>query len=160
MVASLFVCYQLQEPASKMPGHDHSLRKLYTIEGLSNPSMVYNWICPILHETLHQKDALVSTFFCLFLSLKIVTMFCNLVLLNVCKYFTLPTLLYSLRVSAVLDHFGYLAPHLDQWQQPSGMTWELPKKYYIICVFTFHKAFPRLPVLQGPSHLLPLAGQL
>ena len=44
-------------------------------------------------------------------------MFCNLVLLNVCKYFTLPTLLYSLRVSAVLDHFGYPAPHLDQWQQ-------------------------------------------
>ena len=69
------------------------------------------------YETLHKKDALVSTFFCLFLSLKIVTMFCNLVLLNVCKYFTLPTLLYSLRVSAVLDHFGCPAPHLDQWQQ-------------------------------------------
>ena len=30
-----------------MPGHDHSLRKLYSIEGLSNPSMVYNWICPV-----------------------------------------------------------------------------------------------------------------
>ena len=44
-------------------------------------------------------------------------MFCNLVLLNTCKYFTLPLLLYSLRVSAVLDHFGYPAPHLDQWQQ-------------------------------------------
>ena len=80
--------------------------------------------CPTLlrvglvhYETSHQKDALVSTFFGLFLSLKIVTMFCNLVLLNVCKYFTLPTLLYSLRVSAVLDHFGYPAPHLDQWQQ-------------------------------------------
>ena len=29
-----------------MPGHDHSLQKLYSIEGLSNPSMVYNWICP------------------------------------------------------------------------------------------------------------------
>ena len=69
------------------------------------------------YETSHQKDALVSTFFCLFLSLRIITMFYNLVLLNVCKYFTLPTLLYSLRVSAVLDHFGYLAPHLDQWQQ-------------------------------------------
>ena len=99
---------------SKMPGHDHSLRKLYTIEGLSNPSMVYNWICPVLlkedclyealarifstyfkdtsgintsedylnfgwaaptllrvrlvhYETLHQEDAFVSTFFCLFL---------------------------------------------------------------------------------------------
>ena len=34
-----------------------------------------------------------------------------------CKYFSLLTLLYSLRVSAVLDHFGYPAPHLDQWQQ-------------------------------------------
>ena len=44
-------------------------------------------------------------------------MFCNLVLLNVCKYFSLLTLLYSLRVSAVLDHFGYPVPHLDQWQQ-------------------------------------------
>ena len=33
--------------ASKMPGHDHSLRKLYTIEGLSNPDMVLNWICPV-----------------------------------------------------------------------------------------------------------------
>ena len=29
----------------------------------------------------------------------------------------LSSLLYSLRVSAVLDHFGYPAPHLDQWQQ-------------------------------------------
>ena len=29
----------------------------------------------------------------------------------------LSLLLYSLRVSAVLDHFGYPAPHLDQWQQ-------------------------------------------
>ena len=28
-----------------------------------------------------------------------------------------PRYFYSLRVSAVLDHFGYLAPHLDQWQQ-------------------------------------------
>ena len=32
---------------SKMPGHDHSLRKLYSIEGLSNPDMVLNWICPM-----------------------------------------------------------------------------------------------------------------
>ena len=30
-----------------MPGHNHSLQKLYSIEGLLNPSMVYNWICPI-----------------------------------------------------------------------------------------------------------------
>ena len=28
-----------------------------------------------------------------------------------------PDFFYSLRVSAVLDHFGYPAPHLDQWQQ-------------------------------------------
>ena len=28
-----------------------------------------------------------------------------------------PNYFYSLRVSAVLDHFGYPAPHLDQWQQ-------------------------------------------
>ena len=40
--------YQFPEFDSKMPGHDHSLQKLYTIEGLSNPSMVYNWICPVL----------------------------------------------------------------------------------------------------------------
>ena len=35
------------ELLSTMPGHDHSLQKLYSIEGLSNPSMVYNWICPM-----------------------------------------------------------------------------------------------------------------
>ena len=34
-----------------------------------------------------------------------------------CKYFSLLTLFHSLRVSTVLDHFGYPAPHLDQWQQ-------------------------------------------
>ena len=34
-------------PISKMAGHDHSLRKLYSIEGLSNPDMVLNWICPV-----------------------------------------------------------------------------------------------------------------
>ena len=28
----------------------------------------------------------------------------------------------------------------------SGMTWELPKKFYIRCVFAFHGAFPRSPV--------------
>ena len=33
------------------------------------------------------------------------------------QVFLLSSLLYSLRVSAVLDHFGYPAPHLDQWQQ-------------------------------------------
>ena len=34
-----------------------------------------------------------------------------------CASILLFPLLYSLRVSAVLDHFGYPAPHLDQWQQ-------------------------------------------
>ena len=56
---------------------------------------------------------------------------------------------------------------LDTWpltwingNSASGMTWEPPKKFYIKCVFTFHGAFLRLPVPQGPSHLLPPAGQL
>ena len=52
----------------------------------------------------------------IFLALKI-AVFYSLVILKVCKYFSLFTLFYSLRVSAVLDHFGYPAPHLDQWQQ-------------------------------------------
>ena len=52
----------------------------------------------------------------IFLTLKITKHF-NLVLLRACKHlFPLPYS-YSLRVSAVLDHFGYPAPHLDQWQQ-------------------------------------------
>ena len=40
MGAPLSGYYQFPELDIKMPGHDHSLRKLYTIEGLSNPSMV------------------------------------------------------------------------------------------------------------------------
>ena len=48
MGAPLSGYYQFPELDIKMPGHDHSLQKLYTIEGLSNPSMVYNWICPVL----------------------------------------------------------------------------------------------------------------
>ena len=31
--------------------------------------------------------------------------------------FLSPGYFYSLRVSAVLDHFGYPDPRLDQWQQ-------------------------------------------
>ena len=34
-----------------------------------------------------------------------------------CRYLLSSYYFHSLRVSAVLDHFGYLAPHLDQWQQ-------------------------------------------
>ena len=41
----------------------------------------------------------------------------NLVLLNVCRYLLSPHYFYSLRVSAVLYHFGNPARHLDQWQQ-------------------------------------------
>ena len=41
----------------------------------------------------------------------------NLVLFNVCRYLLSPHYFYSLPVSAVLNHFGYPAPHLDQWQQ-------------------------------------------
>ena len=52
----------------------------------------------------------------IFLTLKITTLF-NLVLLRACKHLLPLHYSYSLRVSAVLDHFGYPAPHLDQWQQ-------------------------------------------
>ena len=55
-------------------------------------------------------------FLSIFLTLKI-TMLSNLVLLNVCKYLLSPHYFYSLQLSAVLNHFGYPAPHLDQWQQ-------------------------------------------
>ena len=41
----------------------------------------------------------------------------NLVLLKVCKHLFPLHYPYSLQVSAILDHFGYPAPHLDQWQQ-------------------------------------------
>ena len=34
-----------------------------------------------------------------------------------CRYLLSPHYFYSLRVSAVLDHFGHPAPHLDRWQQ-------------------------------------------
>ena len=60
MAASLY--YQFPELDSKMPGHDHSLRKLYTIEGLSNPSMVYNWVCPVLSKEDCPYEALARIF--------------------------------------------------------------------------------------------------
>ena len=62
MVASLSGYYQFLEPDSKMPGHDHSLRKLYTIEGLSNPSMVYNWVCSVLLKEYCPYEALAHIF--------------------------------------------------------------------------------------------------
>ena len=63
MGAPLSEYYQSPELASKMPGHDHSLRKLYTIEGLSNPSMVYNTVCPVMpkEECPYEALAHIST---------------------------------------------------------------------------------------------------
>ena len=62
MIASLSEYYQFPELASKMPGHDHSLRKLYTIEGLLNPSMVYNWVCPVMPKDECPYEALAHAF--------------------------------------------------------------------------------------------------
>ena len=62
MGAPLSGYYQFPELDIKMPGHDHSLRKLYTIEGLSNPSMVYNWICPVLLKEDCPYEALARIF--------------------------------------------------------------------------------------------------
>ena len=118
--------------------------------------------CPTLlpvrlvhHETSHQKDTFVSTFFRVFLSLKIVTIFCNLVLLNACKYFYSPryfTACGCLLSSIILDTQPLT---LINGNSASGTTWEPPKKYYTRCIFAFREAFPRSPVPQGPSHLLP-----
>ena len=52
----------------------------------------------------------------MFLTLAIIV-FCNLVFLQSMQALLLSWFFYSLRVSAVLDHFGYPAPHLDQSQQ-------------------------------------------
>ena len=121
-----------------MPGHDHSLRKLYTIEGLSNPSMVYNWVCPVLTKEDCPYEALARIF---------------------SMYFKDTS---GINTSEDYLNFGWAALLLTliSGNSASGMTWELPKKFYIRCVFAFHGAFPQSPVPQGPSHLLPLTGQL
>ena len=62
MGAPLSQCYQSPELARKMPGHDHSLQKLYTIEGLSNPSMVYNSVCPMMPKEECPYEALGRVF--------------------------------------------------------------------------------------------------
>ena len=62
MGAPLSRYYQFPELDGNMPGHDHSLRKLYTIEGLSNPSMVYNWICPVMPKEECPYEALARIF--------------------------------------------------------------------------------------------------
>ena len=67
---------------------------------------------------------------------------------------------YSLRVSAVLDHFGYPAPHLDQWQQrvwyDLGATQEVLHQMRT----RLSRGLPTVTSPQGPSHLLPFVGQL
>ena len=72
-----------------------------------------------------------------------------------CKYLSLPTLLYSLRVSAVLDHFGYPTPHLDQWQQrvwyDLGATQEI---LHQMCI-RLSRGLPAItspPRAESPSH--------
>ena len=65
---------------------------------------------------------------------------------------------YSLWVSAILNHFGYPPPHLDQWQQRVSMTWGLPRNYSIRCITTLYEACQQSRVCQGPSHpSLPLS---
>ena len=62
MSAPLSGYYQSPKLISKMPGHDHSLQKLYTTEGLSNPSMVYNWVCPLMSKEECPYEALACVF--------------------------------------------------------------------------------------------------
>ena len=108
----------------------------------------------VYHETSRQKDALVSTtLLSIFLALKIAA-FYNSFISNVCKYFLLFTLFYSLRVSAVLDHFGYPTPHLDQWQQrvwyDLGATQELLHQMRI-CLSRGLPAVASPPRAESPS---------
>ena len=95
----------------------------------------------------------------MFLTLKI-TVFCNLVFFKPCKYFySLGSFTaYECLLSSIILDTQPLT--LINGNSASGMTWELPKKFYIRCVFAFHRAFPQSPVPQGPSHLLPPTGQL
>ena len=78
------------------------------------------------------------------LTLKI-TVFCNLVFFKPCKYsyslgsFTACECLLS---SIILDTQPLT---LINGNSVSGMTWELPKKFYVKCVFAFHGAFPQSP---------------
>ena len=94
----------------------------------------------------------------MFLTLKI-TVFCNLVLFNHASTL-LSWLFYSLPVSAVLDHFGYPAPHLDQWQQRVWYDLGAIQEVLHQMRIRLSRAFPQSPVPQGPSHLLPPTGQL
>ena len=88
------------------------------------------------------------------------TVFCDLVFFKPRKYFYSLgsfTACECLLSSIILDTQPLT---LINGNSVSGMTWELPKKFYIKCIFAFHGAFLQSPVPQGPSHLLPPAGQL
>ena len=45
-----------------MPGHDHTLRRLYPVEGLANASMVFNWVCPVKPSKMDPIDILTRVF--------------------------------------------------------------------------------------------------
>ena len=45
-----------------MPGHDHSLQKFYSVEGLLNPGMVYNWIYHVLPKEECPYEVLACVF--------------------------------------------------------------------------------------------------
>ena len=45
-----------------MPGHDHTLRRLYPLEGLANAAMVFNWICPVKNNEQDPIDILTRVF--------------------------------------------------------------------------------------------------
>ena len=62
IAASLSGYYQFPELDSKMPGHDHSLRKLYTIEGAIKLRYGLYWICPILLKEDCPYEALARIF--------------------------------------------------------------------------------------------------
>ena len=81
-------------------------------------------------------------------------MLCDLVFFKLCKYF------YSLSsftacecpLSSIILDTQPLT--LINGNSASGMTWELPKKFYIKCVFAFHGAFLAVaspPRAESPS---------
>ena len=45
-----------------MPGHDHTLRRLYPMEGLATAAMVFNWICPVRDNEHDPVDILTRVF--------------------------------------------------------------------------------------------------
>ena len=115
----------------------------------------------VYYETPRQKDALVSTVpLSIFLALKIAVFYSFSYFEGVQVFFSLHAIFTVCECQLSLIILDTLLLTLINGNSASGMTWEPPKKFYIRCVFAFHGAFPRSPVPQGPSHLLPLAGQL